>query len=188
MVLHHQSFEQPPAALALDTPPAARDSSPRSPLSPRDRVSPCALAAFLWKRSHSHGLARNQVSPWLSRSSIAWCSCGVPPATFAPSRALVAIASCSRDVPRATLTLSRGPINDQAAIAVGLPLSSGCHRRRAVIIATFPKATSERPICRWATSLPYSLGLPSNALFIIAIGLLSSPCPLSYEQFVSVAG
>ena len=188
MVLHHQLFEQPPATLALATPSGAHYSSPRFPLLPCVQVLPCDLAVFLWKRLHSHGLARNQVSPWLSRSSIAWCSCGVPPATFAPSRTLVAIASCSRDVPRATLTLSRGPIDDQAAIAVGLPSSSGCHRCRAVIIATFPKATSERPICRWATSLPYSLGLPLNVPFVVIIRLLLLPCPLSYEQFVCIPG
>ena len=147
MVLHHRSFERPPAALALNTPSAVRDSSPRSPLSPRDRVSPCcALAAFLWKRSHSHGLARYRVSSWLSRSSIASCSRGVPLATFAPSRALVAIALCSRDVPRATLALSRGPIDDQA-IVVGLPSSSGYHRHRAVIVASFPRAAPQRPHC-----------------------------------------
>jgi hypothetical protein len=159
-VLHHRSFERPPAALALNTPSAVRDSSPRSPLSPRDRVAPCcALAAFLWKRSHSHGLARYRVSSWLSRSSIASCSRGVPLATFAPSRALVAIALCSRDVPRATLALSRGPIDDQA-IVVGLPSSSGYHRRRAAIVVGL-------------SSSPHSLGPPPNALTVAVVGLLS---------------
>jgi hypothetical protein len=62
--------------------------------------------------------------------------------------------------------------------------SSGCHRRRAVIVAPFPKATSERPNNRWAASLPYSVGLssppyplflgpPPNALTVAVVGLLS---------------
>ncbi len=145
MVLHHRSFEQPPAALTLNTPSGVWDSSPRSPLSPRDRVSPCALGAFLWKRWHSHGLACNQVSPWLSQSNIASCSCGIPPATFAPSRDLVAIASCSRDIPRATLALSRGPINNQAAIVVGLPSSSCYNCRRVTIVVGLPLSSGYHP-------------------------------------------
>ncbi len=72
------------------------------------------------------------------RSSIALCSRGIPLASFAPSRALVAIALCSCDVPRATLALSRGPINDRVTIVIGLLLLSACHRCRAVIVALSP--------------------------------------------------
>jgi hypothetical protein len=59
VVLHHRSFEQPPTALALATPLAARYLSPCSPLLPCNQVLPCDLVAFLWKCLHSHGLARD---------------------------------------------------------------------------------------------------------------------------------
>jgi hypothetical protein len=172
-VFYHQLFEWPPAALALPTPSAACDLSHRSPLSPRDRVSPCALAAFLLKRLHSHRLACNQVSPWLSRLSLALCSCGIPLAMLALSRALVAIALGSRGIPRATLALSQGPINDQAAIVVGPPLLLGCHCCWAAIVDGLPSLLGCH--CCWAAIiiglplLPYSLGLPPNGLFFVGL-------------------
>jgi hypothetical protein len=96
--------------------------------------------------------------------SIALCFCGIPPAMFAPSRALIAIASCSCAIPPAMLAFSQATCHCcQAAIVVRLPLSlgfhccwaaivirlpslSGCHHCRAAIAAPFPRATSKRPI------------------------------------------
>ncbi len=92
-----------------------------------------------------------------------------------------------------------GPPSSRAAIVVGLPSSSvrhccpaaivvgGCHRCWAAV-APFPRATSERPIYRWTTSLPYSLGLPLNAPFAVLIGLSSLPCPLLCDHFVCLLG
>ncbi len=130
-MLHHRSlFQQPPAVLTLATPLEACNSSPRSPFLPRDCVSPCALAAFLWKCSHSHGLT--------SQLCIASCSCGVPPATLASSWALLGIVYClvlsqhpsgnARTLTRKQ-TLNRQPSSCRcrAAIVVGLPLLLGCH-------------------------------------------------------------
>ncbi len=145
-----------------------------SPLLPCNQVLPCALAAFLWKRLHSHGLACNQVLPTrLSQLSITSCSCGVPPVTFAPSWALVAIASCSRDISRVTLALSRGPIDSQAAIVIGLPLLSGYHHSWVTIVVGLPSLSGYH--CCWSaivvglSSLPHSLRLPQNGLLIVGL-------------------
>ncbi len=189
-MLHHRLFKQPPAALALPTPSVVCYLSPRSPLLPCDRVSPCALVVFLWKCSHLHGLACNQVLPWLLQLSIALCSCSIPQAMFASIRALVAIALCSRNVPQATLALSWGSINDRATIVVGLPLLSGCHHCWATIVVRPPLLLGYH--CCWAAVVvglslaPHFLELPPNGLFVVGLqccpillGCLWTPCLLS---------
>ncbi len=62
-----------------------------------------------------------------------------------------------------------------AAIVVGLPLLLGCHCHWAAIVVRLPLSPYFLgPICCWATLSSYSLGLPSNAPFVVLIiGLLS---------------
>jgi hypothetical protein len=106
-------------------------------------VLPCALAASPWQCLHPHGLSL--------QSRIASSSCGVPLAMLALSQASVC------------------PIDDQAAIAIGLPLLSGCHHCRAAIVVGLP-------------SSPYSLGPPPNALFVVVVGLHCCPILLGCLQ------
>jgi hypothetical protein len=100
--------------------------------------------------------------------------------------------SCCNSVSPRALTVSlrqrshsheQCSIDDQAAIIVGLPLLLNRHCCRAAIVALFPRATSEHPICHWATtSSLYSLGLPSNAPFVVVIRLPLSSCSLSCDN------
>jgi hypothetical protein len=115
-------------------------------------VMPRALTASLWQRLHPHGFSL--------QLCIASCSCGIPLAMLPLSQA------------------SKSPIDNLAAIVVGLPLLLGCHHCQAAIVALLPRATSKHPIycCPQATLLPYSLGLPPNTPFVIAFGCCCCPC------------
>jgi hypothetical protein len=130
--------------------------SPCSLLLPCDQVSSCALAAFCWKRSHSHGLACNQVSPCALAASLRQC---LHPRGLSLQ---LCVALCSCGVPPAMLALSRATLNQQpsshccrAAIVVGLSSLSGRHCHRAAIVVRLP-LLSDRHCC-WAAIV---VGLP----------------------------
>jgi hypothetical protein len=152
--------------LALPTHLTARNLSPCSPLLPCNQVSPCALTAFLWKHLHSHKLACNQVSP---------CALVIEYhllLLLRPSGDACTFTGSCRDC----LVLLRHPLGNActltrtnrqpsshpcqghhhcwSAIVVRQPSSSGCHRCWAAIVALLPRATSELPICCWATLPP----------------------------------
>ncbi len=194
-MLHQQLFEPPPAVLALATHSAARNSSPCSPLLPCNCVLPCALKALLWKRLHSHGLASQVyclVFLW-HPSGNACTLTGSPHNPVSPHVLAASLRQRLHSHEQANAQLMTGlPLLlgcncCQAAIIVELPSSLGCHCCWTAILALFPRATSKRPICchRQATLSLYSLGLPPNTPFVVAIGLLSPP--LSCDQFVCVA-
>ncbi len=168
MVLHHRLFRQPPAALTLATPLAARNLSPCSPLLSCNQVSPCDLAAFLWKLLHS-GLLATKYHLVLSRR---------PPGnarTLTGSRYNCLVLSWHPSGDACILTsnvpLLLGCQHCWDAIVVGLPSLSGRHPCPAAIVIRLPLLLGCHHI--WAAIIvglllpPRSLGLPPNGLFLL---------------------